>query len=147
MKLGEFVTAARKARRHPVTREVTFRVLALVDPDNNQTAPIEVKALLRFVSDEVRNRAVAEADKATDQDAPHDVRSSMREYHFLCEVLRDAANPGEPFADTPDELAQVLVGRERERIASAYGAFVEEEFPDEPKKADLDDLVKQAGNG
>ena len=149
MKLGDFVTRARKAHRPPVTCPVRFRILAVVDDDTDGTAPIEVDALLVFVSDASRNEAVTEADAAIDKrkgGTPADVAGSLREYHFLHRCLRDTDDPGAPFADTPDELATMLVGLERERVAAAYAAFVREEFPDAPTKEQLDKLTAEAGN-
>lgn len=149
MKLGDFVSRARKGHRPPVTRPIKFRVLAVVDDDTEGTAPIEVDAVLVLVSDAARNEAVTEADAAVDArkgGTPADVHSSLREFYFLHRCLRDAQSPGEPLADTPEELERMLVGKERERVAAAYAAFVAEEFPDAPTKEQLDKLTAEAGN-
>lgn len=147
MKLGEYLAEARKRRLPPVSRKIKLRVLVPLDDPPNTHNVREAEAILVLVSDEARNEAVAEADKALAESkdpVSAGARADLQDYYFLHRALRDPSAPAEPFADTPQDLRMAFVAKQKADVVAAYQGFVEEEFPDAPTKEGLDKMTREA---
>lgn len=141
MKASDFFAQRGKpAPSHPVK-------VRLVDISGESQRFVEAEARMRFVPDRLHAEALddAAAFLAKARTPPTDEsRRSREQAHLLHTVLRDAAAPIEPFFDSPDQCATMLVPDERIRLLAEYQHWQQTHFPDSVAVEEFKAMVEDA---
>jgi len=146
MKLHEFLDQANDDNLAPA-KPVKFKVIGS-NAKGHQTT-MDASAVLVFVPEHARQRALLEAEKAMHAESDGKVISPDRQddeniYHILFEALRDESDHRTYFARNFKELKLALVKPVAKELYTTYTHWVSEEFPASIDDAQFDALVEEA---